>query len=327
MDDREQDQPTLPLLTRAGIIAAPGLPIGLLDAAFHGGLTPIALSGLGLAFLAAQSPKLVQLAGQNERILLALSTRDDLRAKLDALTHHYFSQQIDRLRAEQPDLFEALDPKEAFDQIEALPVIEALADRTAIAQVVTHEVESAAPANLFAPPAQVYRSAVERVTIELICEHVERNSYGIYIGRSLTQEGNPAVPLQFYKQHIEIIGVSQKGKSSMAAALMDIITRTHDPEYVQLVLLDMENQTSSLFAHLPHVMTWKGKKLHARTPEEVIEQLGLVVEIMNYRYTLPAQERADLPVLLVYLEEFLALKNELKNRINLAKGKAKEEER
>ena len=310
MENREQEtiqEPRVPLLTRAGIIALPGIPIGILDAMFHGGMTPVALSGFGLALLAAQSPKLVKLAGENERILLALSTRDDLRAKLDAITKNYFSEQIARLRDQQPDLFTNLEPQDEFDQVEPLEMIEALADKTAIAQVV--------------------QSAIDRVTVELICEHVERNSYGIYIGRSLTRDGNPAVPLQFYKQHIEIIGVSQKGKSSMAAALMDIITRTHDPEHVKLVLLDMENQTSSLFAHLPHVMTWHGTKLHAHTPEEVIEQLSLVVEIMKYRYTLPAQERANLPVVLVYLEEFLALKNELKNRINLAKGKAKEEER
>lgn len=187
------------------------------------------------------------------------------------------------------------------------------------------ELEQEEETGLFRASQQAAPLAIARVTVEEICAHIQRNSYAIYVGRSLTEEGSPAVPLQIYKQHISIIGVTQRGKSSMAAALMEIITRTHDPEYVQLALLDHENQTSNLFAHLPHVMTWRGTRLHARTPEEVVDHLELLLEIMEYRYTLPAQERANLPVLLVYLEEFLALKKELRLAIATLKEEKNEE--
>lgn len=96
MDDREQENQEqekpfdLPLLTKAGIIAAPGLPIGLIEMLAHGGPTPIALTGFVLTLIAAKSPWLIEKAGENERILLALSTRLDLLARLDTFTNGYF---------------------------------------------------------------------------------------------------------------------------------------------------------------------------------------------------------------------------------------------
>lgn len=114
----------------------------------------------------------------------------------------------------------------------------------------------------------------------------------------------------------------------MVAAFLDIITKTHDPRHVRIALLDLENQTSKLFSHLPHVATIKqaGKtiKLHARNADEVLERLINVVEIMEYRYTMPKEQLLKQPVLLCYIEEFLALKNEFKSRVGRSKNKGQE---
>jgi hypothetical protein len=157
---------------------------------------------------------------------------------------------------------------------------------------------------------------VARLPIEAIVGSTEQNSYNVCIGRSLTKDGNPPAQINFYKQHFKFIGASQKGKSSMVAAFLDIVTQTHDPDHVLIALLDLEDQTSRLFAHLDHVAeveTDKGRVLlHARDHEEVLEHLEYVVSAMNNRYELTKSQLMQEPILLVYIEEFLSLKNYFK---------------
>lgn len=174
---------------------------------------------------------------------------------------------------------------------------------------------------------------IARLTIEQIVSHCQPNSYNIFIGRSLTKPGNKAVLINIYKQHFRFTGASQRGKSSMVAAFLDIVTRTHDPKHVRLVLLDKEDQTSNLFAHLPHMATARGEdgkvfKLHARNADQVLEYLVYTAAIMEYRYTLSKEQLFNQPIVLVYIEEFLDLKNDFKRRIDRAKGdQAKEQAR
>ena len=182
---------------------------------------------------------------------------------------------------------------------------------------------------------QAYRGAVdvlptERLSIDEIVAHVRANSYTIYVGRSLTKPGYPAIPVNFFKRHIKIIGASQKGKSSMTAAMLDIIARTHDPEHVLFALLDMENQTSTLFAHLPHLCEVllddnRSLLLHARSAEEVLEHLQYIVSLLKYRYTLSKLQIEQQPLLIVYIEEFLALKDYFKMRIDAVAKEEKEQ--
>jgi FtsK/SpoIIIE family len=184
---------------------------------------------------------------------------------------------------------------------------------------------------LFSHTARREVPGVSRLTIEQIVRHIIPNSYSLYIGRSLTRasERYPAVRMSFFKRHLKLIGASQKGKSSMAAALLDIITRTHDPEHVLLALLDLEDQTSKLFAHLPHVAEVlvgdEPVRLHARSREQVLEQLGYVLSVMEYRYRLSKLELATEPILLVYVEEFLALKDYFKRRIDSVRSGEKDQ--
>lgn len=118
-EEQEQHKPfDLPLRTKAGIIAVPGLPLAGIELLAHGGATPVALTGFALALLAAKSPWLIEKAGGNERILRAVAERPDLCAKLDALSNGHFSQQIAKLRQARPDLFSSLEPKEAYETVE-----------------------------------------------------------------------------------------------------------------------------------------------------------------------------------------------------------------
>lgn len=172
-------------------------------------------------------------------------------------------------------------------------------------------------------------ASIRRLTIEQIVSHIEPNSFKIYIGRSLTKPGNPPVQVGFYKQHFKFIGASQRGKSAMAAAFLDIVTRTHDPEHVLIALLDLEDQTSRLFADLPHVAevaTDKGTyPLYARSHEEVLHRLRLIMLIMDERYSMDKSQVLQEPILLVYVEEFLALKDYFKNLISGKTGEAKKQ--
>jgi hypothetical protein len=180
--------------------------------------------------------------------------------------------------------------------------------------------------NLFTLELNNDTGGVARLTIEQIVRNCQPNSYKIFIGRSMTKPGNKAVLINIYKQHFRFIGASQRGKSSMIAAFLDIVTRTHDPKHVRLVLLDKEDQTSNLFFHLPHVLQMKKPngsivKLHAKNDDEVLEYLMHCIKLMQHRYTLPKSKVLMLPIILVYLEEFLGLKDEFKTRIDRATSK------
>ncbi len=160
---------------------------------------------------------------------------------------------------------------------------------------------------------------VERITIEQIARHTEYNSYVVYIGRSMTKEGNPAVSINLLKKHIKLIGATQKGKSSMAIALLDIITRTHDTQHALIALLDLEDKASRLFANSAHIAnielsTGERISMHARNPEEVLHRLIILVQLMEYRYTLDQLTLEAQPVIFTYLEEFIDLKNHFKSR-------------
>ncbi len=167
--------------------------------------------------------------------------------------------------------------------------------------------------------AQTEVPGVPRITLPQIVAHTERNSFEVFIGRSMSRPHHPAVKINFYKRHIKLIGASQHGKSSMAAALLDAITRTHDPELVQIALFDLEDRTSRLFAGLPHITRIRKHgetiRLHARSYEQVLEHLEHVSALIDYRYALPDEELEKQPLVIVYVEEFLDLRNYFKRRI------------
>jgi len=182
---------------------------------------------------------------------------------------------------------------------------------------------------LFQPMPEQEEAGIARLMPNDIIRNTELDSYLICIGRSLTRQGNPPVWINFYGQHLKLIGASQYGKSSMAAAILYLITRTHAPESVLIALLDMEHKTSKLFADIPHLahvnINGNWTPLHAKTREQVLQHLNHIVAIMNERYSLSEAEVEQEPILLVYLEEFLALKDYFKRQIDKLLGEAKEQ--
>jgi hypothetical protein len=96
-----------------------------------------------------------------------------------------------------------------------------------------------------------------------------------------------------------------------------------------IALLDLEWKTARLFAHAPHVaeilIDDQAIPLVARNEEEVLEHLGYILELMKYRYDLSEQEIDALPLLIVYLEEFIDLKDHFKHLIDDAKTKEEHE--
>lgn len=170
---------------------------------------------------------------------------------------------------------------------------------------------------------------IPRLTIAQIVQHLERNSYEVYIGRSMTRPGHPAVRINFYKRHMNLIGASQHGKSSMAAALLECILRTHDRSHVLIALLDHEDKTSQLFANAPHIAKVRiGEqvvRLHARSYEQVLEHLEYLSALIDYRYTLSEEELDGQPLVIVYLEEFIDLKDYFKHRVDAVEKDEKEQ--
>jgi hypothetical protein len=146
--------------------------------------------------------------------------------------------------------------------------------------------------------------------VEDLVKLVERNSFQIPMGNSL--RGNGPVIVGIEDVHIRVIGSSRKGKSCLAAAVLDLVTQTHDSSVMLIALLDMENKTSKLFEENGNlaVLQLGSRKipLHARNPKQVVEYLHLIRNEMDRRYSLPEAEQEKQPHILVYIEEFLSLK-------------------
>jgi hypothetical protein len=178
-------------------------------------------------------------------------------------------------------------------------------------------------------PEEQGGTAIARLMPNDIIRHTEPDNYRICIGRSLTKPGNPPVWINFYGQHLKLIGASQYGKSSIAACILYLITRTHAPENILIALLDMEHKTSKLFADCQHIaavqINGEWVTLHAKTREQVLEHLNHIVAIVDERYLLSEAEVEQEPILLVYLEEFLALKDYYKRQIDRTAGSAREQ--
>jgi hypothetical protein len=161
------------------------------------------------------------------------------------------------------------------------------------------------------PQAALPQAPMTKPTIAELIKLVERNSLQVPLGRSLKNSGEACI-VDLTDVHVKIIGSSRKGKSCLAAAIIDLVGQTHDPDMVQIALLDLENKTSKLFESIPHlcVLTIAGRQvtLHARNPKQVADYLHLVRELMDHRYSLSEAQQEAQPHILVYLEEFLSLK-------------------
>lgn len=172
-------------------------------------------------------------------------------------------------------------------------------------------------AQLEAGPADQFQAALAP-TIEEVVSTLPRNGYQICLGRSLTT--HELLPIELLDSHIKLIGATRKGKSCLAAAILEQGQLTHDPLMLQFALLDLEYKTSRLFersAHVAYLQAGRRGKVPAiaRDAEEVALWLRYLREEMDRRYKMTAQQQEQLPYILVYLEEFLDLRRRLKGQV------------
>ena len=173
--------------------------------------TPSALVGVGLpAFLHAPLP--AELFGLGAAIALAINSpklyaemRDSLPAPLVKFLDGQAAHKRARVKAGEWSKWDRLLGRHlreyAPDQEEA--------DDTLIIDEQDDETDDLRPEEdpAFAHTAESTDvPGVPRLTIEQIVSHIERNSYNIYIGRSMTRPNNPAVRINFYKRHLKLLG-------------------------------------------------------------------------------------------------------------------------
>lgn len=155
-------------------------------------------------------------------------------------------------------------------------------------------------------------------SVEELVSKIERNSLQIALGKSLTQSSHLTAELT--STHIKIIGASQMGKSCEAGAILAQVEKTHDPSRLQFALLDLEYKTSRLFERSDHVAVLsigRGRevKSHAKCIEDVPLHLHYLAQELERRDQIMSyQELEKLPHILIYIEEFLNLKKQLKNK-------------
>jgi hypothetical protein len=149
--------------------------------------------------------------------------------------------------------------------------------------------------------------------IEMFYDLIPYNSLQVGMGIEATT-GKPVLAPIVKSTHFKLIGGSGQGKSCVAAAILDIATTTNDPDHLRIGLLDLEHNTSRLFENLDHVAEIGPKKqrLVGRDPDEVAQKLKLLQAELTRRAQLGEEYcREREPVLLVYVEEMLALKYEV----------------
>jgi len=308
----EEKQP-LPLAQSLSFGAGTFLTFGLVDLLAHLGPTGLVVGGIVAYVVGKHGP---EVTSQVREALPVLPSRQPGIEERRQRSKRSF---MDRALGRHPE--------------DELASAEAAADDTVI--VPEEEIEGADPrpeedAAFTHPAEQLEVPGVPRLTIEQIVSHTERNSYDIYIGRSMTRPNHPAVRINFYKRHLKLLGASQHGKTSMATALLECILRTHDPNYVQLAMLDHENKASRLFANMPHLAKVRVGdrvvRLHANSEQQVLEHLEYLVGLIDYRYNyLSEEELEQQPLVIVYLEEFIDLKDSFKHRIDLVGKDDKEQ--
>ncbi len=149
--------------------------------------------------------------------------------------------------------------------------------------------------------------------IEQIYEQIPYNSLQTGLGAEVSTGKLVIAPI-VKSVHFKLIGGSGQGKSCVAGAILDIATSTNDPDHLRIGLLDLEHNTMRLFENLPHIAEIgpRRARLIGRNPDEVAEKLKMLQWELSRRANLgEAHCEQYEPLLLVYVEEMLALKYEV----------------
>jgi hypothetical protein len=119
--------------------------------------------------------------------------------------------------------------------------------------------------------------------------------------------------------HFKLIGSSGFGKSCEAAALLEQAITLNGPELLQIALLDLEHKTSRLFEDSPNVAVLQSGRrsvpMVATSADEVALYLGYLKSELDRRARLSESDLQYAPVLLMYVEEMLALRYEVDEKL------------
>jgi hypothetical protein len=178
-----------------------------------------------------------------------------------------------------------------------------------------YSIKNDAPPAIGAPAQNNLLTGTQRELpkVEMFYELIPYNSLQTAMGIE-AMSGNPVIVGIRKSTHFKLIGGSGLGKSCLAAGILDIATTTNEPDHLKIGLLDLEHNTSRLFEHLPHIAELgpRRQRLVGCDPEEVAQKLKLLQWELSRRAELGEEHcRLHEPVLLVYVEEMLALKYEV----------------
>lgn len=152
--------------------------------------------------------------------------------------------------------------------------------------------------------------------IEELISQIPYNSLQTAMGAELMTGKAVIAPIK-KSTHFKLIGGSGLGKSCLSGGMLYIATQTNDADHLKIGLLDLEHNTSRLFEDLPHIAEIgpRRQRLIGRDPGEVAQKLKMLQLELERRAAL-GEKYCELyePVLLVYVEEMLALKYEVADK-------------
>ncbi len=172
-------------------------------------------------------------------------------------------------------------------------------------------VEEVAPAQLAAPH-------IRQPTMHALLQMLEPGALQVCPGVR-ADTGEPVILSIEDAVHFKLIGSSGFGKSCEAAALLEQAITLNSPELLQIALLDLEHKTSRLFEDSPNVAVLQAGRrsipMVATTADEVATYLGYLKSELDRRARLSESDLQYAPVLLMYVEEMLALRYEVDEKL------------
>lgn len=143
-------------------------------------------------------------------------------------------------------------------------------------------------------------ATVQQPDLRTIVEELPHNKLAFAFGADrLTGEMVKSTLLKAV--HIQSIGATGQGKSHQSTSILTQLCATNDTQHLNLALIDCEGQTTEPFQQQPHV------RHHADDPEQAARVLRSLVKLLEHR----DKTQQDMPVMLVFVEEFLNLRRSM----------------
>jgi hypothetical protein len=144
--------------------------------------------------------------------------------------------------------------------------------------------------------------------LRTIVEELHKNAWELVFG-SATETGQLLKTTLPQAVHIQLLGASGQGKSREAQSILAQLSAKNDAEHLRLAFIDCEGETTAPFHRLPHVSHL------AEDEREAAKVLAALCQELYRRDNLAATNKAllaALPVLLLFVEEFLNLRRTMR---------------